>query len=256
MKKSIKILAIGNSFSVDGMEYLWQVLRSGGVEEVILGDLAIGGCPVCLHADNVASDAPAYLYGKNTDGVWTWESEQPFSRGLLDEEWDVITLQQASHDSGLPETYARQNEVIDYVNAHKRNPDAALYWHMTWAYQSDSDHWAFPRYNSEQATMYHAIVNAVQTQILPNSAYTGIIPSGIAIQNLRATPVGDTVTRDGFHMSESHGRYTAALTWAQTLCGVDPDTVDWVPEAFADAIRPDLAYIREAVKKAGTTSLV
>ena len=255
MKKSIKILAIGNSFSVDGMEYLWQVLRSGGVEEVILGNLAIGGCPVCLHADNVASDAPAYLYGKNTDGVWTWESEQTFSRGLLDEEWDIITLQQASHDSGLPETYARQNEVIDYVNAHKRNPDAALYWHMTWAYQSDSDHWAFPRYNSNQATMYHAIVNAVQTQILPNSAYAGVIPSGVAIQSLRATPVGDTVTRDGFHMSESHGRYTAALTWAQTLCGVDPDTVDWVPEAFADAIRPDLAYIRAAVKKAGNTSL-
>ena len=30
MKKSIKILAIGNSFSVDGMEYLWQVLRPHG----------------------------------------------------------------------------------------------------------------------------------------------------------------------------------------------------------------------------------
>lgn len=255
MKKSIKILALGNSFSVDGMEYLWQVLRAGGVEEVILGNLVIGGCPVCLHADNVASDAPAYLYGKNTDGVWMWESEQTFSRGLLDEEWDIITLQQASHDSGLPETYARQGEVIDYVNTHKRNPNAALYWHITWAYQSDSDHWAFPRYNSDQATMYNAIVNAVQTQILPNPAYTGVIPSGIAIQSLRATPVGDTVTRDGFHMSESHGRYTAALTWAQTLCGVDPDTVDWVPEACADIIRPDLAYVREAVKKAGNTPL-
>ena len=40
------------------------------------------------------------------------------------------------------------------------------------------------------------------------------------------------------------------------LCGVDPDTVDWMPEAFADTIRPDLAYIREAVKKAGTTPFV
>lgn len=256
MKKSIKILAIGNSFSVDGMEYLWQVLRTGGVEEVILGNLVIGGCPVSLHADNVASDAPAYLYGKNTDGVWTWESEQTFSCGLLDEEWDIITLQQASHDSGLPETYARQGEVIDYVNTHKRTPNATLYWHMTWAYQSDSDHWAFPRYGCDQMTMYNAILNAVQTQILPNPAYTGVIPTGIAIQSLRATPVGDTVTRDGFHMSESHGRYTAALTWAQTLCGVDPDTVDWTPEAFADTIRPDLAHIREAVKKAGTTPLV
>lgn len=99
--------------------------------------------------------------------------------------------------------------------------------------------------------MYDAIVNAVQTQILSNPAYAGVIPSGVAIQNLRNTPVGDTVTRDGFHLSESHGRYTAALTWAQTLCGIDPDTADRMPEAFADVIRPDLACIREAVKVAG-----
>lgn len=127
------------------MEYLWQILRAGGVEQVILGNLAIGGCPVSLHADHIASVAPAYLYGKNTDGSWKWTSEQTFSYGLLDEEWDVITLQQASHDSGLPETYVRQGEIIDFVNAHKRNPAATLYWHMTRAYQSDSDHRAFPR---------------------------------------------------------------------------------------------------------------
>ncbi len=251
MNKSIKILAIGNSFSEDAMAYLWHVLRAGGVENVILGNLVIGGCPVSLHADLTASGAPSYYYCKNTDGAWSVEPEQTFDRGLLDEEWDIITLQQASHDSGLPETYARQGEVIDYINCHKRNPSACLYWHMTWAYQSDSDHWAFPRYGHDQAAMYDAIQNAVKAQILPNSAYTGVIPSGVAIQNLRATPVGDTVTRDGFHMSESHGRYAVALTWAQTLCGIDPDTVDWMPEAWADRIRPDLVYIREAVKGAG-----
>jgi hypothetical protein len=127
---------------------------------------------------------------------------------------------------------------------------------MTWAYQQDSNHWAFPRYGCDQAAMYNAILHTVRSEILTNTAYAGIIPSGVAIQNLRATPVGDTVTRDGFHMSESHGRYAAALTWAQTLCGVDPDTVDWLPEAFADVIRPDLPYIREAVKAAGNISLV
>ena len=256
MTKSIKILAIGNSFSEDAMAYLWHVLRAGGVDEVTLGNLIIGGCPVSLHADLAASGAPAYYYCKNTNGTWQLSAEQTFAHGLLDEEWDIITLQQASHDSGLPETYARQGEVIDYVNRNKRNPAARLYWHMTWAYQSDSDHWAFPRYDCDQATMYDAILNAVRTEILPNPAYGGVIPSGVAIRNLRATPVGDTVTRDGFHMSESHGRYAVALTWAQTLCGVDPDTVDWLPEAFADVIRPDLEYIREAVKAAGNVSLV
>lgn len=255
MKKSIKILAIGNSFSVDGMEYLWHILRAGGVESVILGNLAIGGCPVALHADNIATDAPAYLYGKNTNGEWRWVSDQTFSHGLLDEDWDIITLQQASHYSGLPETYARQDEIIRYVTEHKRDPAAVMYWHMTWAYQWDSDHPQFVYYDRDQATMYNAIVHAVQTEVLTRSAYTGVIPSGTAIQNLRTTSVGDTVTRDGFHLSESHGRYAAALTWAQTLCGVDPDAVDWMPEAFAEAIRPDLAYIRRAVKEAAEVPL-
>ena len=255
MKTSVKILAIGNSFSEDAMTYLWHVLRAGGVEEVVLGNLVIGGCPVSLHADHIASGAAAYYYCKNTDGSWVWESAQTFDRGLLDEEWDIITLQQASHDSGLPETYARQGEVIDYVSRNKRNPAARLYWQMTWAYQQDSTHWAFPRYDCDQTTMYNAILGAVRSEILTNPAYDGVIPPGVAVQNLRATPVGDTVTRDGFHMSESHGRYAVSLTWAQTLCGVDPDTVDWMPEPFADAIRPDLAYIREAVKRAGQASL-
>jgi hypothetical protein len=255
MKKNIKILAIGNSFSIDAMEYLWHILRAGGVEEVTLGNLYIPGCSVTLHADNILNDAHTYIYFKNTDGIWHQSPEFSLADGLSDEEWDIITLQQASHDSGLPETYERQGEVIDYVMTHKRNPDAVMYWHMTWAYQSDSDHWAFPRYDCDQTTMYNAILNAVESEILPNPAYGGVIPSGVAIQNLRATPVGDTVTRDGFHMSESHGRYAAALTWALALCGVDPDTVDWIPEAFAEAIRSDLEYIRRAVKEAGKAFL-
>ncbi len=247
MKRSIKILAIGNSFSIDAMEYLWHILRAGGVEEVVLGDLFIGGCPVDLHAQNIKDNAHTYIYLKNTDGVWHQTPDQSLTDGLLDEAWNIITLQQASHDSGLPETYAPQDEVLDYIKTHRSH--ARIYWHMTWAYQKDSTHPAFPRYGCDQAAMYQAILNAVQTEVLPRPAYTGIIPSGIVIQNLRATPVGDTVTRDGFHLSLDHGRYAAALTWAQTLCGIDPDVVDWVPHG-CEHIRKDLPYIRGAVKDA------
>lgn len=249
MKKNVKILAIGNSFSIDAMEYLWHILRAGGVESVTLGNLFIGGCPVSLHAENIRNDAHTYIYFKNTDGIWQQTPEASLADGLADEEWDIITLHQASHDSGLPETYVRQGEVIDYVTTHKRNPNADMYWHMTWAYQGNSDHWAFPRYGCAQAAMYNAILQAVKAQIQPNPAYAGVIPVGIAIQNLRATSVGDTLTRDGFHLSLDHGRYTAALTWAQTLAGVDPDTVDWLP-AGCEHIRPDLPLIRQAVKDA------
>lgn len=247
MKGSVKILAIGNSFSIDAMEYLWQILRAGGVEDITLGDLFIGGCPVALHAQNIREDAHTYVYLKNTDGVWCQTPNASLADGLLDEDWDIITLQQASHDSGLPETYAPMDEVLTYVTA--KRPHARIYWHMTWAYQSDSDHGAFPRYNRDQMAMYNAIVNAVETEVLSRTAFAGIIPVGTAVQNLRATPVGDTVTRDGFHMSLDHGRYMAALTWAQVLCGVSPDSVDWMPVG-CEHIQKDLSYIRQAVKDA------
>lgn len=250
MRGSVKILAIGNSFSVDAMEYLWQVLCAGGVERVTLGNLYIPGCPLELHVRNAREDAPAYVYYKSTDGHWRSTPDISLSQGLLDEEWDIITLQQASHDSGLSETYAPQRELLDYALAHRRSPEALLYWHMTWAYQATSDHWAFPRYGRDQRAMYQSILGAVRDCVLPESAYAGVIPTGVAIQRLRQTPVGDTLTRDGFHLSLSHGRYTAALTWAQTLCGVDPDAVDWMPPAYGEVLERDLAYIRSSVKEA------
>ena len=37
--KSIKILAIGNSFSDDATEHLFGILKDAGVEEVIIGNL-------------------------------------------------------------------------------------------------------------------------------------------------------------------------------------------------------------------------
>ena len=48
--KSVKILAIGNSFSKDAMEHLYTVLKAEGVEEILLGNLYIGGCTLDKHA--------------------------------------------------------------------------------------------------------------------------------------------------------------------------------------------------------------
>ena len=41
--KSIKILAFGNSYSNDAYAWLYQILKSAGYDEVVLGQLARGG---------------------------------------------------------------------------------------------------------------------------------------------------------------------------------------------------------------------
>ena len=65
---------------------------------------------------------------------------------------------------------------------------------MTWAYQADSTHSGFNNYGKDQMTMYNAIVNAAQTKIVTNDNIEIIIPVGTAVQNVRTSYIGDTLT--------------------------------------------------------------
>jgi hypothetical protein len=77
--------------------------------------------------------------------------------------------------------------------------------------------------------MYKAIVNAVQTKVLTNERIQLISPAGTAIQNARTSFVGDTLTRDGHHLSYDLGRYIAGLTMVGTLTGADLTKVQYSP---------------------------
>ena len=82
--------------------------------------------------------------------------------------------------------------------------------------------------------MYNAITSATQKGILEahKDDFAGVIPSGTAIQNLRTSFFGDTLTRDGYHLSYGIGRYTAALAWFKALTGADLDSVTYIPTEY------------------------
>lgn len=126
---------------------------------------------------------------------------------------------------------------------------------MTWAYQANASHSDFSRYNKNQMTMYNAIVSAVQEKILTNTSIDGILPSGTAIQNLRTSYIGDTLTRDGYHLSNDIGRYTAALLWYRVLMGADLTDLTTVPASYP-GIAQHLPAIKEAVDNAAKTPFV
>ena len=46
---TLRILAVGNSFSDDGTEYLPNLLEAAGIHNVILARLYIGGCSLERH---------------------------------------------------------------------------------------------------------------------------------------------------------------------------------------------------------------
>ncbi len=243
--KSIKVLAIGNSFSVDAMEHLAVILNDAGYDEIILGDLYIGGCSLDTHWNNIQSQSKAYTFYVNKGDAWS-SSTTSIQTGIDFADWDVITIQQVSQDSGRPETFGKLQNIIDHVK--KSKPNAKIYWHMTWAYQATSSHAGFANYGKNQMNMYNAITSAVKTNILTNSSIDGVIPSGTAVQNLRLT-YGDTLTRDGFHLTNGIGRYTAALMWYKQLTGGDISAITAVPKYYPE-IKDCLDQIKEAVNNA------
>ena len=248
VRRSLKILAIGNSFSVDAMRnYLYDVLKSADYDQVILGNLYVGGCSIDTHWNYISANSGSYEYHKNDDnGKWVTTYGAKAMDALQDENWDIITVQQVSSNSGMPETFGNLQNLVNWVNQYKTNPSAKVLWHMTWAYQQDSTHEAFPNYGSDQLTMYNAIVNTVQNTVLNVEGIDGVIPAGTAIQNLRGSYLGDTLTADGYHLNDQHGDYTASLTWYAAITGESLDLVDYAPASVVE----DVFSIKRAVGRA------
>lgn len=245
LPKSLKILAIGNSYSDDATKYLWDICKAAGIEEVVIANMYIGGCSLETHWENISGDVRAYTYYKNTDGEWNSKNRVKISTALADEEWDVVTIQQASWLSGMPSSYGQLEDIVYYI--YENEPDAQILWHQTWAKCEGS----VPKeYGSEQMNMYNAIVNTVKSNVETVDGICGIIPVGTAIQNMRSSYIGDTLHRDeSTHLSMDYGRYTAAMTWFATITGCSIDGIDWVPENEASKIT-DLRLVREAVTNA------
>ena len=249
--KTLKLLAVGNSFAIDALTHLCKVARDAGVENITLGYLHVGGCTLDIHYANMTGNVAAYTFGvSNAAGTkmenYNGGEKVTASFGLTYADWDYITIQQGSHDSGIAATYAPLNDVIAYIRGF--NSHAELLWHMTWAYQANSTHDKFSNYNNDQVTMYNAILSSVQSQILTNTNIVGIIPSGTTIQNMRNTHLGDTLTRDGFHLTTGIGRYAAALTYLVAVTGYD--LADFVPTGLANDVATHMPCITESVTNA------
>lgn len=93
----------------------------------------IGGCSLERHVKNARENAPAYAYRKiGTDGKKREKGKMSLEMVLADEDWDYVSLQQASTFSGMYETYeASLPELIEYVKA-RLPKKTKLMLHQTW----------------------------------------------------------------------------------------------------------------------------
>lgn len=209
----MKILSIGNSFSQDAQRYLHRLAKKEGVELKTV-NLFIGGCPLRKHYLNMLDDNVAYSFQFNGENTGIQVSLRQL---LVSDEWDVITLQQASAHSWNYESYQPYlNALVSYVR--KYCPKTKIYMHETWAYENGCERLEKLGYHSMRE-MYEDIKKSYAKAVEEIQA-DGLIPSGRAM--LYASETGmEKVHRDTYHASLGAGRYLLALTWYKTLTGKD-----------------------------------
>jgi uncharacterized repeat protein (TIGR02543 family) len=249
---TFKVLSIGNSFSEDAHKYLWSIAHSYGIdnENIIVANMYIGGSELRQHVENLNGDRPNYTYQKYVGPQMISIGSAKLSDVIADEDWDLITFQQASHFSGLASEYKNYlNTLISWAKDNTTNDDVLIGWHMTWAYDQSSNHSGFANYDKNQATMLEMIKDTLYKKVYNNKDVNLVIPSGIAVQNARTSYIGDNLTRDGYHLTDPLGRYIAALTYFKALTNfeVSFETIDFVPNGL---LEEDVLVAFEAVNNA------
>ncbi len=232
---TLRVLAIGNSFSQDAIEQYLHELAAASGKPMIIGNLYIGGAPLSLHWENAKGDKPAYGYRKiAVDGKKVEQEHTSIASALKDEPWDYVSLQQVSQLSGKFDTYVEPlTALYRYIDSVKAGHIKYI-WHQTWAYSPNATHTGFSNYGRDQHTMYRAITDASAKtkELVPIDL---LIPAGTAIQNARTSFLGDDLTRDGFHLDLHIGRFIAACTWYESLFREQAQVNRYRPEQVSEA---------------------
>ena len=208
----MNILAIGNSFSEDATKHLYGIASADG-RTISVINLYIPGCSLDRHYRNMLSGERAYELQCNGNRTGFYVS---LDEALLNREWDVVTLQQASHRSAQADSYF---PYIEELAAHIRrlSPKAKIYVHQTWAYEAGSDRLhRLAGYDTPEQML--SDIKAAYANAAEKINADGIIPSGELFDSLLHSGI-ESVHRDTYHATFALGRYALGLLWYERLCG-------------------------------------
>ena len=281
-KPPLRVLAIGNSFSASLCSFLPDAAAAAG-EKLEFCNLFIGGCSLKRHADNIAragadpAFAPyAVTWFRADDPAHPAKFKANVPQMLATQKWDVVTIQQASHESWKPGSFHPWSDAV-IATVRSLAPDAEIVVHETWSYNAADARIGgkFPDWPFDQAGMYARL----ETNYLALARENGlrVIPVGLAVQKRRAAlaarggtfdpatlspgdpidlkgePVGALHWKDGkisgdtIHLNKA-GEYMQAMTWLGFLFDREVRDIDFAPAAAGDA--ESCAALRAAAQDA------
>lgn len=271
----MNILTIGNSFTDSLALYFPAAVQSARCD-LHFERANFGGCELARHW--------SYIEAEERDVRCRIYQGGRKLRSILElRAWDVVTIQQASHDSWRPETFQPwAGNIIAYVKKHA--PQAEVVIQQTWAYRADHPQ-LLPgsEWGISQDEMYERLT-ANYTQ-LARDYKLRIIPSGYAVQLTRRNserkfanydpalidtlawpdlpPQGGDVVgqcswrknpdtgelylnRDLIHLNP-RGQYLQACVWFAMLYGKKVSEIRLVPDELANS---DVKFLQETAQQA------
>ena len=250
-QKPLRVLMIGNSFSISCMKHIPMVAKSLGLK-LDITSMYIGGCSLQRHANNIVTnnvDFRPYRIDRNwcgmdyftecirnTDKSLYGSGFEDLTRNNIPQmlkcgDWDVVTIQQASGYSWRTESYRPCGDLV-VKTIRELAPGAEIVMQQTWSYAVGEKRLA--QWGITQDEMYEKLRCAYRDF----AAVYGfrIIPMGDAVQEWRKRlPVkgteGEVVGRgkDLFHLGPA-GEYFQALLWTSFLFDVDVTSCAYRPE--------------------------
>lgn len=284
-EKPLKVLAIGNSFSICVGKEMPKVAKDLGCP-LDFCSLYIGGCTLDRHAANLKKpdSNPYYI-------TWSYVSckkgEEPFKDALVQiknkhghlrthsniermlkaDKWDIVTVQQGSHQSWQEKSYEPHGtKLLEMIR--KCAPQAKVYVQQTWSYTP----WdrRLGGWGIDQNQMFEKLESAYG-KFAANHGLD-VIKTGEAVQRFRKDlPVKyvndegkdsnayDVVgvnkfktlkdgkiwlDGDAFHLNRK-GEYLQALVWTAKLFNVDVTKCKYVPKYLKDA--PDTVKLMRKI---------
>ena len=214
---TLRVLSIGNSFSIDANLILPQVVVDAGVprDNFVLYATIYAGASLEYWDNMYTTDTPLpyvhYMGGK----LLRLEDKEWTLRTLLQSQpWDVVVIQQASALSTNNKSFQPYlNRMIEYIRQDCPNKHVRIGWQLTWSYPQTAT--SGPVYEEGWRK-----IAMIANQKCHYAGIDFIIPSGTAIQNARTTELGENsngITRDGLHLSFGVGVYIAAMTWYESI---------------------------------------
>ncbi len=290
-EKPLYLLSIGNSFSESVRRQLPAMAAAEG-RDLRFANLFIGGCPLRRHAENLAASAadPSFKpyrlgsHGFAPEEEMSTEVDASANELLARGGWDVVTVQQASHESWDYANYQPfGHQLVEYI--HRVSPKAEVVIQQTWAYRADDPRirpggeWGF-----DQAGMADRVF-AAYDRFAADEGIQRQIPTGRAVwisRRLDPAPfrpydetelkacrwpdlpsqAGDVVGRlfwqknaetgelaigrDSIHLNV-RGEYLQALVWFGLLFGRDPTNVSYVSPEVGDS---DARFLKSCAREA------